>query len=136
MILFVDDEKREVESYVRELQLSGFHVCFQNDVDSALRYFRENAENISILVLDLMMPAGSAFAKEDTDMGLRTGVRFYDSVRARAPDLPVIVLTNVSDESVARRFSAEHQCRFLRKEDYLPFEVVEEIRLLLNPSSR
>jgi len=38
MIVLVDDEKREMDSYVRELRLSGYEVSFQRDVDTALRF--------------------------------------------------------------------------------------------------
>jgi len=50
-----------------------------------------------------------------------------------APDLPILILTNVSDPRVAARFQGQEKCRFLRKEDYLPFELVEEVKRFLEP---
>lgn len=131
MILFVDDEKREMDSYVKELDFSGYKVSFQNDVDDALMFFEENLNRIDLLILDIMMPPGSSFKNVDTELGLRTGVHFYESIRQKTPDLPVMILTNVSDKRVAERFRREHKCWFFRKEDYFPYEIVEEVKEVL-----
>lgn len=131
MILIIDDEAREMDSYVRELKLSGYRVVFQKDVDDALEFLRQNLQDIRLVILDIMMPPGKAFKGENTRDGLRTGMFFYGRIREMAPDLPVVILTNVRDERVAKRFHKENRCWFLRKEDYLPFELVEEIGHLL-----
>jgi CheY-like chemotaxis protein len=129
----IDDEKREMDSYVMELELSEYQyeVSFQKEVDAALEFVQENLKRIDLLILDIMMPPGSAFKDVDTKMGLRTGIHFYETIRETAPDLPVMILTNVSDERVADRFRRENKCWFLRKEDYLPFELAEEVKHVL-----
>jgi two-component system C4-dicarboxylate transport response regulator DctD len=134
MIVMVDDEMRWMDSYKRELELSGYQVSFHRNVDGALTFLQQSAEQVDILILDIMMPAGSAFEDENTDSGLRTGMFFFERVREIAPDLPVMILTNVSDERQAERFDREKKCRFLRKEDYRPFELVEEVRDMLSTS--
>lgn len=131
MILFIDDEKRYMENYVDELQRAGFTVDFRTDVDSGLAFLNQNKDRIRLLVLDLMMPPGNSFKNENTEMGLRTGVRFYENVRMESPDLMVVVLTNVSDQRIMERFENEQHCHFLRKEDYLPFEFAEEVMRIL-----
>jgi len=136
MILLVDDEKREMDSYAMELELSGYEVSFQKDVDDASRFFKENVDQIDLLILDIMMPPGSSFKDVDTQLGLRTGIRFYEKIRETAPNLPVIIFTNVSDEHVAERFRRESQCSFLRKEDYFPFEFAEEVKKVLARSKK
>lgn len=127
MILFIDDEGRRMDSYVRELELSKYDVSFQYNVDVSLAFFEKNLPQIDLIILDIMMPPGSSFKDVDTNLGLRTGVRFYEKIRQKAPELPVIILTNVSDEQLAERFREEEKCRFLRKEDYLPFELVQQV---------
>lgn len=136
MILFVDDEKRYMNSYVEELKLSGYEVSFQGDVDSALRFFEENLNRINLLILDIMMPPGSSFKEVDTQLGLRTGIHFYERIREKAPNLPVMILTNVSDPRVEERFRKENKCWFLRKEDYFPFELAEEVKKVLTRSQK
>lgn len=132
MILFVDDESREIDSFVRELQSSGHDIVFHHTVDAALAFFDSNRAAIRLLILDIMMPPGSAFEKDDTQMGLRTGIRFYERIREAAPDLPVILFTNVSEPQVIEKFKREPSCLFLQKSDHLPFELADRVNELLN----
>ncbi len=131
MILFIDDEKREMDSYVRELELSGYQVSFQKNVDAAIDFFEGNFREIELLVLDIMMPPGEVFKNVDTEGGLTTGIHVYKRVRQRFPTLPVVILTNVTDENIIESFRKEAHCRFLSKEEYLPFELVDEIKEVL-----
>jgi hypothetical protein len=73
------------------------------------------------------MPTGAEYKYEDTNGSSRTGTALYDTIRAEWPDLKVIVFTNVSDRRVAERFGKEDAqlCRFARKPDVLPFQLVE-----------
>ncbi len=131
MILFVDDEKREMDSYVQELELSGYKVVFKKDADVALEFFEKSLNEIDLVILDIMMSPGSSFKQMDTQMGLRTGIAFYKKIREKASELPVLIFTNVSDEKVSETFLKETKCQFLRKENYLPFEVVDEVKKIL-----
>jgi DNA-binding response OmpR family regulator len=74
MILFVDDERRRMQSYVEELRFSGYDVEFKSDVDDALIFFNENHEKLELLILDVMMPTGNSFDNQQADNGLRTGI--------------------------------------------------------------
>lgn len=134
MILFVDEESRHMISFVEELRHTGLEVEFQTGVDAASfawAFLQANAAQIDLLILDVMMPPGVAFKNVDTELGIRTGVRFFERARQLLPDLPVIILTNVSDEKVKERFEQETNCLFLRKEDYYPFELPAEVQKLL-----
>ena len=132
MILFVDDERREMGSYVEELRLSGYEVNFVNNVDDALKFFAENLISLNLIVLDIMLPHNNVFKDVDTELGLRTGVHLYRKFRIQAPDLPIIILTNVSDERIAKFFKQEAKCTFLPKEDILPYELAEEVQSILS----
>ena len=127
----IDDEQRETNSYVDELRFSGYQVQFERDTDRAIQYLKNHLAEIELLILDIMMPPGQTLAKADTRNGLRTGVQLYALIREFAPDLPVLVLTNVSDHAVEEKLTRSANCRYLRKEDHLPFELVEEIRQFL-----
>jgi CheY-like chemotaxis protein len=133
MILFVDDEKRYMDSHKLELEMEGHTVSFHNDVDSALGFFKENADSIQLIILDIMMPPGQSFQDENTGDGLRTGVRFYERIRGLAPRLPIIIFTNVSDEQLEKKFQGDINCRFLRKEDYLPHDLAEVVSNITPP---
>ncbi len=131
MILMIDDEPEYTLSYKEELELSGYQVAFRRDVDAALEFLREHREQIELVILDIMMAPGRALAGVDTQNGLRTGVHLFDMIKEQVPEVPIIVLTNVSDRKVAAYFRSRENCRFLRKEDYLPFELVDEISRIL-----
>lgn len=127
MILLVDDEKRRMESYVEELRLSGYEVEIKSDVDSALDFFNENYKQIELLILDIMMPAGNVFENVDTKYGLRTGIIFYKKIRNLNLSLPIIIFTNVSNEAVEKKISLDQKSLFLQKQDFLPFQLVDEL---------
>lgn len=131
MILFIDDEKRYSTIYVEAIEDEGHVVEFQKDVDEAWGFFDANADDIDLIVLDIMMSPGSTFGDEDTEGGLRTGLFFYERVREKAPDLPVVILTNASDEELIDRFRGEVRCWFRQKKNYLPFEIAREVRRIL-----
>lgn len=131
MILIVDDERRYTLPYYEHLKLSGYRVEFRKDVVAAFHFLQEHLERIDVLVLDIMMPSGSMFTREETDNGLHTGVCFYDRVRKIAPRLPVIFLTNLSNEKLEERFQAEPYCRYIVKKTCLPHELGDEIVDLL-----
>jgi DNA-binding NtrC family response regulator len=134
MILFVDDEQREMDSFYLELQmqLSANKVVFINKVDEALKFFKENIDQIQLLILDIMMPPGAEYKNVDTQQGLRTGVKFFETVRAEAPDLPIIIFTNVTEPRVADDFMKQKKCQFFRKENYAPAELAEEVLKILS----
>jgi CheY-like chemotaxis protein len=131
MILFVDDEKRRMDSYVQDLVLSGHEVEFKSDVDSALEFFADNRTQIKLLILDIMMPTGESFDDDQTRYGLRTGIAFYRKIREQNPSLSTIIFTNVSDENLAEEISIGSNVLFCQKDNFLPFELEKEVRKIL-----
>lgn len=134
MILFVDDESREMDSYKRELeiQFSLTKIIFKDDIDEAWRFYLDNKDELKLVLLDIMMPSGKLFKNSESQDGLRTGVKFFEKLRAEQPKLKIILLTNVSDKYVADRFNTEPNCYFFLKENFLPFELADEIKQILN----
>ncbi|MBW4478664.1 MAG: response regulator [Tolypothrix brevis GSE-NOS-MK-07-07A] len=132
MILFVDDERRRMDSYVQDLILSGHEIEFKSDVDSALEFFVDNQTQIKLLILDIMMPTGESFDDDQTHYGLRTGIAFYQKIREQNPSLPTIIFTNVSDENLAEEISRGSNVLFCQKDNFLPFELEKEVRKILN----
>lgn len=136
MILMIDDEKRTLDSYVQELEYSDFKVKYESSVDEGLKCLEEKAQEIELLILDLMMPYGQAFNEEETGKGLRTGIAFYERVRKTNDRLPIMILTNNVDEGIRREFEKDPYCRFFRKEDLLPFELAEEVKDFLQAENQ
>jgi CheY-like chemotaxis protein len=130
MLLIVDDGKFEMQTIVEELELSGFEVVWKTDVDAALTFLKRNTQQVDLLILDIMMPAGRAFRDEDTQDGLRTGFHFYERARAMAPHLPIVMFTNFPNERIMEQYRREN-CFIFRKVDYLPYELVEQVQAIL-----
>lgn len=127
MILFIDDEPHRMESYILELEISGYEILCESNVDKAWAYFQRNRGQVELCIIDLMMPPGSIFRNTYTRGGTGTGISFYKKIREISPDCPIIFLTNSSDASVFEEFEQEKRCLYLRKRDYLPYELVDVI---------
>jgi len=123
MILLVDDEAARMASHVDELELSGYRVAQATTV-AELRLFIQGSETPDAVLLDVMMPPGDLANARD---GLRTGIALLDEIRKRWPEVPVIVLTNVSDTGI---LSAAEQsgARVVHKINALPRDLPELVR--------
>ena len=62
MILFIDDERRVMDSYRDYLALKltpqGYEVLFLSDIDKALDFLENRPDEIDLIILDVMMPTG------------------------------------------------------------------------------
>src|SRR5437762_11267389 len=95
MILFIDDEKRFMESYVDELECRQLLVKYVQNVDEAMSLLETRLKEVEIVILDTMMPRGTRFQSVDTESGLTTGLHVYKWIRERTQEMPVIVFTNL-----------------------------------------
>ncbi|MFH2218994.1 MAG: response regulator [Pseudomonadota bacterium] len=77
-LLLVDDEKDFVDTLAERLQLRGYQVLTASDGERALQIIENDPPHL--VVLDLLMPGIS-------------GLDVLQQVKARAPQLPVILLT-------------------------------------------
>lgn len=131
MILFVDDEKNVLDSYLRELELSNVEVLYVSSVDEGLKILKEGSADVELIILDVMMPWGESFDEEETEQGLRTGFRFYERVRTINKQLPIMIYTNAIEDDLRIKFEQDPNCRFYQKEDLLPFELAETVKEIL-----
>lgn len=130
MILFVDDDPREMDSYRMELEMRDHDVIFESRVDDALAQIERSGEKIDLVILDVMMPTGAAFLNTP-DKGLRSGVHFYRQLRDRFGEMPVIIFTNVHREAVRNAFVGDENCWFFQKEHLLPSELADQVAKIL-----
>ena len=94
-ILFVDDEPTTSTQPLRMLlEAKGFHCVSLTDMTSALEFLRK--EQVSVLVTDIMMPSGDKFPGIDSS---ETGFHFVGRVRSEFPDVGIICLSVIGDQS-------------------------------------
>lgn len=134
MILMVEDERWRNDSYLAELQYAGYEVHYESDADAAWTYFAAQQGRIEAVILDIMMAPGKRYLGDaGAQGGLRTGLLLFRDMRALRPALPVIILTNVRFDLIADELQGEPNVLILRKLDYLPHTVPEQLQALLAP---
>src|SRR5581483_4642005 len=107
MILFVEDEGSRVENDIEELRFCGYEVQLVTNVDQAIQFLEGRRSEIDGVICDVMMPHDQHFSAEETRDGLRTGVKLFEWARARWPELPFVIFTNVRSEALRPRFENE-----------------------------
>lgn len=118
-ILLVEDEDLLRELYKRQLDLSGISTdAFGNGKD-ALESLSHN--QYSLVLLDIMLP--------DTN-----GLDILKQIK-QAPNLktlPVILLTNLGQESIIKQGFDLGAEGYLIKASYTPDQIVEEVKNILS----
>ncbi len=131
IVLLVDDDRRLMSSYAEALDDEGLTSHCAYSVDDALAYL-EAGHLPKVIVWDMMMPSGLAFAHEDTDGGMATGRFLYDRMREIHPDAVYILLTN--DINVIEEYHKPAIYSFaFAKIEMTPGELCKFIRLVLTP---
>lgn len=108
-ILIVDDETDVVFFISRICQPQGYHTITASSGLEGLKYIQEIPDRIDLVLLDLRMPG----------MG---GIEVLKSIRRHTPNLPVIVLTALTDK--------RKECEELGIEAYVtkPYSIEELYR--------
>jgi PAS domain S-box-containing protein len=85
-ILIAEDESMVRELAVRILTQAGYSVLVAGDGMEAVEIFEDNADRISLVLLDAVMPR-------------LTGHEAYDQIKFRKPDLPVVFCSGHDPET-------------------------------------
>jgi CheY-like chemotaxis protein len=131
MILFVDDEAFRMENDIEELRFRGYEVHLARTADEAVEFLQSNWRGVSGVICDVMMPHGSRFTEEETRGGLRTGVSFFQWTRARWPNIPFVIFTNVSNEALRQQLEREPKCIYIEKRDFLGDAFTDQVQKLI-----
>jgi CheY-like chemotaxis protein len=97
VVLFVDDEPWFHESLRFALESKGFECHFRTDMTSALEFLKNN--QVSVVVTDIMMPAGKDFPEVDSQ---ETGFFFVKKLKTEMPEIRIICLSVIGDEAKIR----------------------------------
>jgi CheY-like chemotaxis protein len=101
-ILFVDDEPSSTEPLRMLLEAKGFRCVSMNNMTMAIDFLKK--ENVSVIVSDIMMPGGSSFPEIDSS---ETGFYFVTKVRKEFPNLAVICLSVIGDQSKIQKLKKQ-----------------------------
>lgn len=117
MILLVDDEEAVLRVGEGLLKRLGFGVLKARDGMEALEVFERHSDVIVCVILDVSMPRMS-------------GDEALEKLRARKPDLPIILSSGYTERDVAQRIAQEKLTVFLHK-PYTGNELRETLRQTL-----
>jgi two-component system cell cycle sensor histidine kinase/response regulator CckA len=117
-ILVIDDEESFRTAVVRQLQSAGFSTIEARDGSEAIKRFAERREEITAVLLDLVMPNTSG--GETLAM-----LRYYDST------LPIVVTSGYSEIDAMRLRETERGVGFLGK-PFTATELTNELRRVIS----
>jgi CheY-like chemotaxis protein len=134
-VLLIDDERLPMSYYARALEKEGFAVKQFYDPDAVFDFIEHKNPRVDAIILDIMMLPGKRYENENTNEGLATGTYLYKDLRQQYPDVPFIVLTNVSHQQTLMRFQEEPDLTVAQKLDYPPFELARLVSGKVNAAN-
>jgi two-component system, cell cycle sensor histidine kinase and response regulator CckA len=102
VVLVVDDEPELREFVATAARRQGLRVLTAGDGEEALIVFREHADTIDGVILDLTMPRND-------------GASAFAQLRALRPELPIVLMSGYSAEETAQRLAGARPTAFLHK---------------------
>ena len=127
-VLFIDDDRRLILVYADAITEQGMKSHCVHGPDDALAYLKAG-NPADVIVWDMMMLPGKAFADMDTEGGTSTGRFLYESMRQLRPDAAFILLTNqLFDEEFVERPAERSYGR--SKQDTAPDDLASFIKNL------
>ena len=127
IVLLIDDDKLVMQFYVRALQMEKFVVRHCLGPDEAFAFIEQERPQLVAAIVDIMMLPQKRYQDVDTDNGLKTGLFVCRDLRAQYPDIPIIVLTNVSNQVTLHNFSEGPLLKVAQKLDLTPFDLARLI---------
>ena len=116
-MLVVDDEETVRTVAKGMLQTAGFDVLTTTDGREAVEVFREHADEITLVLLDMTMPYMS-------------GEETFREIRRIKSDAPVILSSGYDEQEVTNRFAGKGLAGFIQK-PYQYKALVKKIRSIL-----
>jgi PAS domain S-box-containing protein len=117
-ILLVEDEDAVRKLATKVLERGGYRVLSACDGREAVDIFRLHSDEISLLMLDAVMP----------NMG---GREAYERIAAMRPGIPVLFCSGYSADVLQPGFALRPEMQLVQK-PYLPDEILRRIHGLLN----
>jgi DNA-binding response OmpR family regulator len=118
-ILLVEDDSFLLNMYATKFELENFDVVVAEDGEKGIRMAK--TEKPDIILLDIMLPKIDGF---DVLKALKKS--------QETSNLPVILLTNLSQKDDIDKGLALGAVDFLIKAHFMPSEVVEKIKKILS----
>ncbi len=116
-ILIAEDEEIVKHFLQKSLEREGFRVLAASNGEEALASFRENMEDISLVLTDVVMP-------------IKSGIELHNEIIAIRPDTRFLFISGYTSDFIMEQDEADNRVAFITK----PFEkqvVINKIREML-----
>lgn len=117
-VLLIEDDLLLVKMYQTKFTLEGFNCLVANDGEEGLKLALENG--VDFIILDIMLPKLS---------GLDVLEKLQQDPKGK--EIPVVVLTNLTQQEEAQKALALGAKEYLIKANLTPKDVVEKVRQYL-----
>lgn len=117
-ILVAEDDASVRELARQTLERAGYTVLAAADGSIALALFKQHADQVNLLLLDVVMP----------ELG---GREVYDQVHAEYPELPALFASGYSENAIHTNFVLQEGMKLIRK-PYNTTELLRAIRTALD----
>lgn len=114
-ILLVEDDSFLAEMYATKLSIEGFEVSLAQDGEKGIRLAQKEIPDL--ILLDILLPKKDGFEVLET-------IKKDDPTK----NIPVILLTNLSQKEDIDRGLKLGAIDYLIKAQFMPSEVVEKIK--------
>ncbi len=120
-ILLADDHDGICEMARSVLQAKGYHVVVVHDGEEAVQVFAAHRDEISLVLLDVIMPR-------------RSGPEVYSAIKALKPNVAVVFATGYSNETATLADLVQRGITVLRK-PYSPALLSRRVREVLDAAA-
>ena len=121
-ILVVDDQESVRQVACETLAYYGFDILTASEGNEALQIMADKGDDICAVLLDMTMPGMS-------------GEETLQELRARVPDLGVVISSGYSEAEASQQFAGYGWATFIQK-PYRPVDLARRVRQLLEAHPR
>lgn len=118
-VLVIEDDKRTQNLYRAALGFQGITVITSDNASQGFKYVE--SKNPDLIILDIMLPTSD-------------GLNLIKKLKERGKNypLPVIILSDLKDESIRKEASILGACEYLVKSENSIGDIIGKVRKLLN----
>jgi DNA-binding NarL/FixJ family response regulator len=134
-VALIDDEHGPIDYYEQALTESGHRVERFDTVEGVFVHL-ENKRPADIYVVDIMMPTHGHPRLKEAANGLASGIVLHREIRNVFPNVPIIILTSISNPEILESLPVDEKTRIESKIDILPFELVGIIESVVSADAK
>lgn len=131
-ILFIDDDVVCSEPLLWRLVAEDYKVTYCSSVDEVLdQEGKLRVPKPDCILLDIMMPRGDRYSKQEADAGRETGLILLEDIQREEPDVPVVIIT-VRQDLIATKLQRKfgETIKEIIVKPVTPSKVIETLKML------